>query len=556
MGPSLLFSKEADGFLHRGGLNQMETQESLFCQWLALGKSGELKVRRADGHGCFSFIECFPESERVISQFHAGPPTISFGHNHRMKVDCALSMEARDGRRRLALYQYHGCRWHFGGHDLDCGGMPKRTKGQETEREDELKRILAENLSKVDPNLWITYESVNECQLFCRQDFNASERLIGCRALPRPGMGLRDVLSRLHPKDSLLGIRTSKISPEALLQKIRDSPYNFQGGTEGGFLTISEGTEGDETPQEGVSSDMMGFCLQRNPVPLDQIGDFTAFQASEMHRDCADPAQREARAQKTLRDISKLDQTLVRSGFASTESVGWDYLKWLMENRSFRNFKIHHWVAFIQKDWITPWVTELLQRRRTCVLEGPKPGNALKSAIYKLILNSFYGYCSMSQTSFSKTSIMTEEYLSKHRRALGGLAGALQVTLLGAVESSKPEERPPSLLYAVTWSKRNDRIENISQVSACILSNSRKIYLDGVLKILRALCPKKSEGLYCDTDSFLVCHSQPLLEDCVRKENAEENLALLSSVMEDLTSPVEQSGFFKLEGVFDSGFMR
>lgn len=154
----------------------------------------------------------------------------------------------------------------------------------------------------------------------------------------------------------------------------------------------------------------------------------------------------------------------------------------------------------------------------------------------------------MQQSSFSKTSILTEDYLTQKRKALGGLAGALQVTLLGAVDSAQPDKRPPSLLYAVTWSKRNDKIENVSQIAAAILSNSRRIFLGAVLKLMTALDWHRTQFTYFDTDSALISHSRPLLADCVYEENREKNLALLASVLESSDDPREQSGLFKFEG--------
>jgi hypothetical protein len=110
-------------------------------------------------------------------------------------------------------------------------------------------------------------------------------------------------------------------------------------------------------------------------------------------------------------------------------------------------------------------------------------------SLFRLTLNSFYGYCSLRSNLYSKSAVMTEDSIAANTVKM---AAAQQVTLLGAVESSDPE-KPPTLLYVLTWNKRDDKIENISQVSANILSDSRLIFLSLNLKLLQALDPKKAE---------------------------------------------------------------
>ena len=89
---------------------------------------------------------------------------------------------------------------------------------------------------------------------------------------------------------------------------------------------------------------------------------------------------------------------------------------------------------------------------------------------------------------------MTEEFISKKGKTLGA---ARQITLLGAIQVKK--QAFPSLLYVVTWDREDEAIENVSQIGACILSNSRKVFLGRVNVLLQALDDKKSELLYMDT---------------------------------------------------------
>jgi hypothetical protein len=122
-------------------------------------------------------------------------------------------------------------------------------------------------------------------------------------------------------------------------------------------------------------------------------------------------------------------------------------------------------------------------------------------SLFRLTLNSFYGYCSLRSNLYSKSAVMTEDSIAANTVKM---AAAQQVTLLGAVESSDPE-KPPTLLYVLTWNKRDDKIENISQVSANILSDSRLIFLSLNLKLLQALDPKKAEVRINEKGFSLLC---------------------------------------------------
>ena len=181
----------------------------------------------------------------------------------------------------------------------------------------------------------------------------------------------------------------------------------------------------------------------------------------------------------------------------------------------------------------------------------------MESSLLKLVVNSFFGYSALNSTRFSKTRIISETYLTQHRKKLAGLASALQVTLLGAVPHAKPDKYPPSLMYATTWPRTDDRIENVSQVAGCILSNSRRVYLGRVLELLRAFHAGRVEPAYQDTDSWVLVHSRPLLSQCL-KDNV--GTAVLDKVMQSEEAEEEQSGRFKVENAggtpYSAGFWK
>jgi hypothetical protein len=153
-------------------------------------------------------------------------------------------------------------------------------------------------------------------------------------------------------------------------------------------------------------------------------------------------------------------------------------------------------------------------------------GNAasLLAEIIKLVLNSMYGRCCMAAYNFFRYSIMTENHLI-HTGVVDDPTVVL-ISLLGFVPGvggettmdsepletaaktprarlpawrKKLRQATPQMLFAVT--RRNDdaRVNNVSQMSASILSQSRRVFLSHVANLLGILDRRVSEQCYQDT---------------------------------------------------------
>jgi hypothetical protein len=129
-------------------------------------------------------------------------------------------------------------------------------------------------------------------------------------------MTMRELLHVWHYKDSLLGVGHSRrgFTQEQFVQRLLDAGENAAGTEDGGFVTIVGGREGS---QFGATPEAFGFCMQRGPIDLNQLGTFTRFQASEMWGSKADAK---------LTQLTENGQTLTRGSFVTTETLG----KWLV----------------------------------------------------------------------------------------------------------------------------------------------------------------------------------------------------------------------------------
>jgi hypothetical protein len=319
----------------------MDAQESLVSQYLAL--------------------ECFPRSQRAYSAQHAGVGQLAFGSDVRRRADLTLSMpwdgrplqeqrqedtpnspdcrqHANDdlrlcpppehmagGRRRIAVFNYDGLYYHYGTHATHCVlWQPYHPPLPPGDPENELRRQLAATLSAVEPDhLVVTFQVLTECQLFCSfSNFDPAREIEGCvtprrpphmnhDGQPRP-MTMRELLHVWHYKDALLGVGNSRrgFTQEQFLKRILSAGENAAGAEDGGFVTI---VSGREESQFGTTPDAFGFCMQRGPIDLKNMGNFTRFQAAEMWGDKADA---------NLVKLVENGQTLTRGSFVTTETLG------------------------------------------------------------------------------------------------------------------------------------------------------------------------------------------------------------------------------------------
>ena len=96
----------------------------------------------------------------------------------------------------------------------------------------------------------------------------------------------------------------------------------------------------------------------------------------------------------------------------------------------------------------------------------------------------------MQSTSFSSTTVCSERELASARCKKENI---VQLTLLGATAT---DIGYPELLYAVTRRRPEAKIRNVLQMSACILSSSRVVFLGILRKMALLLDPRKAQLCY------------------------------------------------------------
>lgn len=439
----------------------MDSQESLFVQWLA-----------AEKH---------PEAGYVMSGFHAGPGRQTFGRNWRAKADCALSY-AEGNSSVLHFYNFHGIYYHnFGRHRPGCetGGGAENEHLTLTERDDIEKSDYASAMSaaaeKAGLKLRFRYSSVYECELFHKNSFTTSRGESVYK-------NVRDLLISEH--DAVVGLGSDRFTQEALLQKILESGDNGAGNDFGGFVVVCGGRE----TREDQASKSMAFCHQRCSVTPAELGRFTRYQALERF------GGRKKEAEEFVSRMSARKQTLTKRSFhRGGETVGLDYFRFLLRERGLAEFEIRHLLFYKHKRYLSPFIDSFLQRRHDLRAD---PNSGLERNLLKLVLNGIYGFCSVESKNFPVTKVRTESTYRRSKKARDELSSKelIQFTLLGAAR--KEAEKPPELVYAQTMHAPNARTFNVCQISACILSQSRKVFLSKILAILNLCDPKKVELSY------------------------------------------------------------
>ena len=118
---------------------------------------------------------------------------------------------------------------------------------------------------------------------------------------------LWQLLHHHHYEKSVLGLKDKVWTQDALVARILKGGYNYEGNHFGGFCLISRG-ETDVSPLDPV-----GFCLQRCPTKISELGSFTRATA------LASCGGDEKEAEKLLLKYSVNDQTVLRQSFNSAE---------------------------------------------------------------------------------------------------------------------------------------------------------------------------------------------------------------------------------------------
>lgn len=412
--------------------------------------------------------------------------------------------------------------------------------------QEQLKIDYCNEMTSVLPDeLVLTYHSVHECTLMHGprlpdpsqwNNFTSGggERTAGQDAWKNYSC-LRTYLLTEHPKDSCVGTRLQSFTQKGFLKKVREAEYTSKGGELGGFVCIQGGRETETA--DGVIPRSFGFCHQRTALKESQISNFLKMQARMYH------GGDEAAAWKTLQRLARQPRTIVKTSFNEDhcETLSFDYFKFLLEERKLDFFRVRHYVHYRSKKYLDKYFTDMMQLRHDI---KDDPQKKLTSLSLKLIVNGFFGFCSLEACKFDRTRVVGETTLSKIKNTKRSMfhENVSDVVLLGAV--CRPAKKP-DLLYAISSKQPTKETYNVTQVSAAILGHSRCRFLGFVLSILRHFSASMCELAYTDTDSIVLSLGSRLLEDCIRPEFRDRWNEIAAHLFENCSDFKEQAGLLK-----------
>ena len=369
------------------------------------------------------------DAQLVLSGINAGSGQVTFGPNRRCKIDCTLIFPAGSTSRirglpgsyatqgppricpEIAHIQFHGSIFHqIQLHEFSCAQYkiplePEMDEEHEDEEEDDdddddddeeeemsvtrvkesdkvkdkktlfqdqFSRDYAAALSRVGrcsrSSVTVSYHTFSECELFHRAGGTWSE------TAQQYYPDIRTLLKKVHPYDSVLGIRAKTMSLKSILTKLMRSDEEMKSEhlDFSGFVCVHGGYE--TAKDNAGSKTRLGWCLQRCNPPFDELGEFTKYQHS------LGPKH-----QMELGKRCDHKQTMTKTSFHEAgELLGASYLRWLVQDRGLKGYQCSHFLMFRKKNYLTSFISSMLQRRHTFKKTGT---NALAAECLKLLLN-------------------------------------------------------------------------------------------------------------------------------------------------------------------------
>jgi hypothetical protein len=517
--------------------NLMNSYEALFCQWLTY------HVHDRESEVLYSF-----------NSFISGCGQVIFGPDRRSAIDCTLVLKDGRGGVVIEFSNFHGAFWHEGSHLPRCRKYADNANSRDVsldhefcEREfayhaeisdsetlekrkltafkDEFNERYAEAMNMVRDNLEVRYKVFHECDLFCPSSVTS------LRSGKKFG-NIRQLLREEHRDESVLGLNTKKMKLSDILRKLTaEEEDNVRNGSDhAGFLTVSGGLE---TAQDNSSAVGFGFCLQRDYPDPEKLGDYTTFLSAKRRSEGSSEQSLEKRC-------SKLQTLCKRSFHDRGETVEASYLRFLVKKRKLQNYTSLHHVFYRKKKYLSKYIDNLLQARH----EFKKKGETLAEQSLKLILNSYYGYCSLESTNHPKTTINVDNTLRRKWSKLQE-EGLFRITFIGCVKAVGVKKS--SVIYALTTHNRNAQILNLLQVSACILSKSKECFFEKIMTMLNVFRPDSCCLAYIDTDGVVLGSYSANLRDILEDSYIACADAIFRDLFEDSESSRHQAGKFKME---------
>lgn len=350
--------------------NVTETQEAQVIQYIANG-----------GFQHYSkILSKHDVPSQIISSLHAGPGQLCFGHTRQQRADLILIFKPTSLRPSVIfVHNYHGSGpyGHYDGHISSCrlydGSDQSQFKPKEESEElDDFRYKLASVWSVVNSsNLIVEYSISYACSFFCGNPLDSlvidnNKKYISIHELLH--------LDFPQPNDTIF-IPQSSSSTRKIIN-IKQLENDILNGQATGFVTLKGGHE----KMSENACDFFGFCVQKIKPTTRNLSEFTINQIKTYYN------------LKTSEEVDIFlstlpSRTLNSTTFFEEETISTTYLKWLMEERGFSNFRISHFIAYKFSNYSREFLAPLLQQRH----EYKQLGNMTAAASTKLSLNSNYG---------------------------------------------------------------------------------------------------------------------------------------------------------------------
>ena len=416
--------------LHRENccLNLAQRQESLAVQYLAMGGYKHFILAEDDDPE----LKARSQPDLVCSGMHAGAGQQVFGWSPYQRADLLLaffpSKTSGGGPTVLNYHNYHGGHWHYNGHLDQCPNkFGKENVPYEenvaSSRMDNFRRGLAEAFTLVNPERVIfRYTTSNACQLF---------HGMGVPSLDddnddKSHFDVKTALLLERPKEAWLPFDSDCLNPKTVESMILSGQLN-------GFVTVKGGREHPSMLEQDPAGSRFGFCVQNYAPKPNQVSPHTKQQISDFYNwgPIADVEGAAAAVKTVNKYLTKQNpRTITATTFHTQETVSTTYLRWLMKERKFENFKITHLMIYEFKNWSRDFLEPILQARH----DYKKEGNVVAAECLKLIGNGSFGYNGLESCNYDQVRLMTDDAIRKRRvKDLGHLTFK-HLTMIGVVK--------------------------------------------------------------------------------------------------------------------------
>ncbi len=315
----------------------------------------------------------------VCGSVFAGHGQVLWGASHNQRVD--LTVISAPGE--IQMFNFHGVYYHYKGqHAPSCSSYSKGDSfelDQETRDRDRFKNSYVDKMNEVG-HLKFSYTVETECEVFCRKQVpSIKKNLVQVNGKKQEPVyrTVESLLKQEFPQDCIFSPQNSCMTQSSLVSKIlRNDPEGD------GFVTIVSGT----TNHFDKVGKQFSFCQQRAAPRECEIGSFTRQQINDYY------GGNEKAVKHKLDSITRTPLTTTKHYYESHgETITTSLLRWLIKKRSFRGFKIIHFLHYSCRDYFRSFLEPRLQQRHD-IKTGradnvPESGRQLLEQALKLLMN-------------------------------------------------------------------------------------------------------------------------------------------------------------------------